>query len=140
MSRKSQHGVSLIAAIFLIVVLSGLIAFLVTVSGLQQSTVAFDVQGARAYQAARAGIEWSAYRALRDGVCAATASFTPAGDLSDFSVKVDCVQTAYTEVDASAKNIYTITSTACNQTSCPGTPNPFYVERQLHAIVDKVTP
>lgn len=139
MSRNAQHGLSLIAAIFLLVVIGGLIAFLVTVSGLQHSSAALDVQGARAYQAARAGIEWGVYRALRDGVCA-TGTFSPVGDFSGFTVKVDCVQTPYTEVDASAKNIYSITATACNQGACPGTPGPAYVERQLQAVVDKVTP
>lgn len=139
MFRSAQRGLSLIAAIFLLVVISGLIAFLLTISGLQHSSVALDVQGARAYQAARAGIEWGIYRALRDSSCAG-GTFTPAGDLSGFTVVVTCSATAYTEVDATAKTVYSITATACNQGACPGTPGPTYVERQLQATMDKVTP
>jgi MSHA biogenesis protein MshP len=136
MSRRTQRGVSLIAAIFLLVVLGGLIAYLVKLAGLQQSSAALDVLGARAYQAARAGIEWGVYRTLQDGVCAG-GSFTPSGQFSGFTVTVQCVATGYTEVDATAKTIYSITATACNQGACPGTPGPTYVERQLQVTVDK---
>ena len=51
-------------AIFLLVVLSLLGAFIVSVTGLQQSSQQLDVQGVRAYQAARAGIEWGAWQVL----------------------------------------------------------------------------
>jgi MSHA biogenesis protein MshP len=136
MSRNAQRGVSLIAAIFLLVVLGGLIAYLVKLSGLQQSAAAYDVQGARAYQAARSGIEWGIYRALRDGVCAG-GSFAPAGQFSGFTVAVTCAATPYTEVDATAKTVYSITATACNRAACPGAVGPTYVERQLQATVDK---
>lgn len=139
MFRKAQRGVSLIAAIFLLVVIAGLIAFLVTISGLQHSSAALDVQGARGYQAARAGIEWGIYRALQDASCTG-GTFSPAGDLSGFTVVVQCVATGYTEVDATAKTIYSITATACNQGACPGTLGPTYVERQLQATMDRVNP
>ncbi len=142
MFRNRQRGASLIAAIFLLVVIGALIAYLVTLSGLQQTSSALDVQGARAYQAARAGIEWGVYRALRDSACN-SASFTPAADLAEFTVTVQCTATAYTEVDATPKTIYSITSTACNRPAagvCPGTVGTNYVERQLQAIVDKSSP
>ena len=47
----------MVAAIFILVILAGLGAFVVSVSTTQNVTLAQDVQGARAYQAARAGIE-----------------------------------------------------------------------------------
>jgi len=52
-----QSGFLLVTAIFLLVVLAALGAFILTISGTQQTSSALDVQGARAYQAARAGIE-----------------------------------------------------------------------------------
>ncbi len=140
MSHDSQRGVGLVAAIFLLVVIAGLIAFLLRLSGLQHSTAALDVQGARAFQSARAGIEWGVYRALQNSSCAASASFGLAADLSDFTVTVQCVDTPYTEVDATVKNVYSIVATACNRPvagACPGTAGPFYVERQLQSLIDR---
>ena len=115
MFRERQGGIGLIAAVFLLVVIGGLIAFLLRMSSLQHSTAALDVQGARAFQSARAGIEWGVYRALQDSSCAASASFVLAADLSDFTVTVQCVDTPYTEVDATVKNVYSIVATACNR-------------------------
>jgi Tfp pilus assembly protein PilX len=59
-----QSGFLLVTAIFLLVVLAALGAFILTISGTQQTSSALDVQGSRAYQAARAGIEWASYQLL----------------------------------------------------------------------------
>jgi len=53
-----QGGFAAIAAVFLVVVLAALGAFMVTFSNTQQLTSAQDIQGTRAYWAARAGLEW----------------------------------------------------------------------------------
>ena len=138
--RTRQTGAALMAAIFLLVVIGALIAYLLTMSGLQHSSFALDVQGARAYQAARSGIDWGTYRVLQDTSCVAGSSFGLTGDLSDFTVTVSCNDTPYTEVDSTAKHVYSIVSTACNRPvagACPGTIGPFYVERQLQALVDQ---
>ena len=55
---RPQRGFAAIAAIFLVVVLAALGGFMVTFSNTQQLTSAQDVQGSRAYWAARAGLEW----------------------------------------------------------------------------------
>ncbi len=139
MFRNRQRGVGLVAAVFLLLVIGALIVFLVRMSGLQHSTAALDVQGARAFQSARAGIEWGVYRVLRDNSCAASASFGLGADLSDFTVTVQCVDSPYTEIDATVKHVYSIVATACNRPvagACPGSAGPFYVERQLQALVD----
>jgi MSHA biogenesis protein MshP len=68
---KSQYGFLLVTAIFLLVILAALGAFILTISGTQQTSSALDVQGTRAYQAARAGIEWASYQVLiNPGGCA----------------------------------------------------------------------
>jgi Tfp pilus assembly protein PilX len=59
-----QSGFLLVSAIFLLVILAALGAFILTISGTQQTSSALDVQGARAYQAARAGIDWASYQLL----------------------------------------------------------------------------
>ena len=71
---KKQRGLSLITAIFLVVLLAGLSAAIVTVSVNSQSQSSLDVMGARAYQAARSGVEWGLYQAIINpppmrGVC-----------------------------------------------------------------------
>jgi MSHA biogenesis protein MshP len=142
MFRNRQRGAALMAAIFLLIVIGALITYLLKMSGLQHSSVALDVMGARAYQASRAGIEWGVYRALRDNTCVGSASFGLAGGLSEFTVTVACTDTPYTEVDSIAKHVYLIQATACNRPNagaCPGTPGPFYVERQLQALADQAS-
>ena len=53
--RSRQRGAALMTAIFLLVVIGALIAYLLKMSGLQQSSVALDVLGARAVQAIAMG-------------------------------------------------------------------------------------
>jgi len=93
---RRQRGLSLITAIFLMVVLAMLGAFMVSITGLQQSSSVLDVQGVRAYEAARAGVEWGAWQVLdpNDAIgsaalptCPASpTNLTPAGTLSSFTV------------------------------------------------------
>lgn len=55
---RPQQGFAAIAAIFLVVILAALGAFMLTFSNTQQLASAQDLQGSRAYWAARAGLEW----------------------------------------------------------------------------------
>ena len=72
---ERQRGVGLVTAIFLLVVIAGLAAAMVTVFTSQQAGSQLDVQGTRAYQAARAGIEWGLFRARQGGSCEPGKSF-----------------------------------------------------------------
>jgi MSHA biogenesis protein MshP len=59
---KAIRGFSLPTAIFLLVILALLGAFMISLSSTQNVTSAQDVQGfKRAYQAARGGMEWALY-------------------------------------------------------------------------------
>ncbi|MDQ2695191.1 MAG: pilus assembly protein MshP [Pseudomonadota bacterium] len=57
-ARRPQRGFTLVAAVFIVVVLALAAAFMVRTAGVQQATVLFALQGARAYHAARSGLEW----------------------------------------------------------------------------------
>src|SRR5436190_4028339 len=105
-SRSGQvarmRGFSIVAAIFLLVVLALLGAAIVYVTGLQQSGHQLDILGARAYQAARAGIEWGAFQVLDPNNTIATAALPTcsstnlsglAGSLASFTVTVTCTPT-----------------------------------------------
>jgi MSHA biogenesis protein MshP len=130
--RKMQRGFSLISAIFLLVVIAALGTFAVTLSTTQQQSAALDVMGARAYQAARAGIEWGAYQVLRNGGACAPVTPLPvlSGTLSGFGVSVACTPTPTIE-NAVPVTLYLLTSTA--QQGAVGTPN--YVERQISVTI-----
>ena len=54
-THLAQHGFAAIAAIFLVLVLAAFGAFMVSFSNTQHLNTARDVQGSRAYWAARAG-------------------------------------------------------------------------------------
>lgn len=138
-SIKLQRGFSLITAIFLLVVLGTLGTMMVTFFVAQQQSSALDVMGSRAYQAARAGIEWAAYQVSLTpassvapvGGCAT--SFTPGtatalgGTLAPFTVSVTC-STASAVEGTSTIWIYDIASSAVSG-GAPG--NPDYVERVI---------
>ena len=78
------------SAIFLLVILAALGGYMLTFSATQHTASALDIQGARGYLAARAGIEWGAYQALKTGTPCAASTALPAlaGDLAGFAVGV----------------------------------------------------
>jgi MSHA biogenesis protein MshP len=137
---SSESGFSLVTAIFLLVVLSGLGAAMMTFFTAQQQGSALDVLGARAYQASRAGIEWGAYQVVQNsGVGFApncqpgpTAQSLPAlaGTLAEFTVSVSCSATSAVEAAATVW-VYSLTSTAARGTA--GSAD--YVERQISATL-----
>jgi MSHA biogenesis protein MshP len=126
----------MITAIFLLVVVAMLGAYIASLATTQQTSETLDVQGARAYQAAYAGMQWGVFQALRNGACAGSTSMALAGG---FAVTVQCTATPYTEA-SSAHNIYRIVATGCSPPSvgaCPGIQGGYYVERQLEATLDQ---
>lgn len=131
--QNIQRGFSLITAIFLLVVIAALATFSITLFTTQQRGAALDVQGERAYQAARAGLEWGAFQVLSPAnACpAATQTLAPLPNtLAVFGVQVVCIITPVSEAGA-AVTMHQITSTATlgNQ----GTPN--YLERQVQVTI-----
>src|SRR5690606_39688153 len=81
-----QRGFGLVAALFLILVIAGVIAAMARLAVTQHSTSSLALQQARAYQAARAGLEWGMYRVLVDDACPASEQF----NVSGFAVTVAC--------------------------------------------------
>jgi MSHA biogenesis protein MshP len=138
---------------------------MLSVTGVQQSSLQLDVQGVRAYQAARAGIEWGAWQVLDPNHTLNPVTCSPvvlagcagaggppvyttnlsglAGSLSPFTVTVTCSATINAPTTEGNRNIsaYQIIATACNQPSAGACPNASpaggYVERQLQATLSK---
>ena len=117
----AQRGFSIVSTLFILVVLAALAAGLVQVSVMQHASATLDVQGVRAHQAARAGIEWGLYRILDpDGTPGATLpacwgapeSLALEQDLAPFVVSVSCIGPASsTELDR-VIGVYRLTATA----------------------------
>ncbi|WP_426176279.1 agglutinin biogenesis protein MshP [Massilia sp. TWR1-2-2] len=145
---RRSAGVGIVTAIFLLVVLAALAVALVGISTAQNSASALDVQGARAYQAARAGVEWGLFQSLRNPafVCNGNTSFAlPAsGSLRGFVVTVNCTSVAGAAGAApgspAAQPRSVLTATACNLQAAPAPcqnagNNADYVERQVKVIL-----
>ena len=136
--RCRNSGFAIVTAIFIIVALAALSVAIVSLVRTQQTGSVLDTEGARAYQAARAGIEWGAYRSLRNNSCVASTSITLGGSLATYTATVACTRSTHNEA-GTALNIDTIVATACNQPSggsCPNaTPGAAYAERQISVVV-----
>lgn len=130
-------GFSLVAAIFILTTLAVLGAAILKISTVQHVNSAQDVQGARAYLAARAGIEWGLYKQLQGGGGLCTAAGAPVTfalpsltTLSQFTVTVTCVSAA-----ALGGQQYVMTAVACNQPGAggciqgSGNNNPLFIQR-----------
>jgi MSHA biogenesis protein MshP len=137
MINRYQQGFLLPAAIFILVILAALGAYALNITSIQQATSTQDVQGARAYQAARAGVEWGAYQVLSPGTTAlASCPASPSTIAVDnFSVVVTCSRsTDYFEQGTDHTiAIYEVTATASFGTT--GTTS--YIERQIQVSLSK---
>jgi MSHA biogenesis protein MshP len=151
--RRLQHGFALVSAIFLLVVLAGLGVAMMTFTTAQHASSGMDVMGARAYQAARAGIEWALFQRLNPPVSGGTPTYCallagnlpynlimPAGTtLTPFTVTLTCNVT-YDSAPTGGITVRTITATACNQPSNGACPNssptsPNYVQRTIQVTL-----
>lgn len=133
-----QSGFAAVAAIFLVVVLAALGAFMLSLSNSQQVASAQDALGTRAYWAARAGIEWAVVAG--PGVCPAanitlTALVAGVGpvEIDGFAVTFRCSRNDYTEAGVTRK-LYGFESTASMGADVGSIG---YVERSLSAGVEQ---
>jgi MSHA biogenesis protein MshP len=144
------QGFLLPAAVFLVVILSSLAAFLLNISSSQHIGSAQDVIGARAYHAARSGLEWGFYHTLvppipEDVECPLEENVpldTTAFPNMSLTVRCEDVSAGATEAGEPV-TLYQITATACSEPnssglSCPNlNPGLMYVERKLQAVVER---
>lgn len=145
-------GVALVSAIFLLVVLAALGTYMLSFTNVQHSTSALDIEGTRAYWAAKSGADLAAYRMLRTttwcncsaGACDGTATATTqtaSTSIGNFTVTYSCRCVPTCEANT-AGQVSRITANACNQASggvCPNanSTSEMYVNRQVTAVVPK---
>ena len=144
---RSEHGFLIIAAVFLLVVLAGLVAYLMTVSTTSQAASAADF-GSRKLNLKGSG-NYTNIDDVRNTVVGgaggagtfetqcATGSATPRDlsfgtAISGFTATVTCTSAGLTEGNGVTVTAYRIVSTGCNQPTCPtSTSSSTYVERQV---------
>lgn len=143
---RPERGFALVAALFVIVVIALVIMMMSRLSVIQNASLDLGIQQARAYQAARAGLEWGLHQLLLEsntGDCpvAANVSMADSG-LAEFSVSLTCAKLpcttpicaqGYTEASRTF-NLYRLTATASN-----GNPaeRADYAWRRLEVTVEK---
>ena len=157
--QRAESGFALPSAIFLLVILAALAAFLVRISMTQSMTSAQDIQGARAYHAARAGIDWGLYEVLdptnATAVAPTAANWPNMRDcpaptdltLDAFTVRVVCERFPAGAATASGPPVYTeagsvrsiivyrLTATARLTGSAVG--DATYIEREVSVVASK---
>ena len=131
--RLRQSGFAYIAAVVLLIVVAGVCAALLRLSGTQQATVNQGLLGARANLAAHAGIEWGFYQLRAGGACFADQTLNAFAADTGFVVRVACDARGFNEGESApgvaiGKTIYTIDAVACNAAVC-GSANPAIVAR-----------
>ena len=131
---RCARGFGLVAALFLIIVVTLVVVAMARLSAVQHGSNSLAIQQARAYQAARAGLEWGISRAFNAGSCTAGNPSLAGGGLSEFAVGVACSANNYVDNEGRALVIYRITATA--QNGAPGG-RPDYAYRQLTAVVER---
>lgn len=156
MSR--QRGVSVITAIFLLLLLAGLAALMANVISTSHTTSAEDVLGERAYQSARAGVEWGLFKIFEspdaatrtdvvpDVACnppvspirlnGCPATVFPVANLDGHQVTVECVPfpdaNGYYQEGCRVIRLFRLTARA----TTPG-PNGLTVEREVQVTAEK---
>lgn len=132
--RAKQTGFALVAAMFVLIIIAMVVLAMMRLAGNQHGSNSLAIQQARAYQAARAGLDVGIARTAA-GTCAGSASLSMAGsDLSEFNVTLTCNRLAYVNANGTAAVIYTLTAQA--QNGSPGS-RPDYAFRSLSAQVER---
>lgn len=131
--RSRQRGVSLITGIFLLLLMSVLAAALVSIVSTAHLNAAADIDGIRAYQAARAGAEWGMFQLDPNASGAARPPCFPVSTppVPGHVVTVTCASNDYTEGGRNIR-IYRITSLAV-----PNAARPPGIERLVEVTVEK---
>ncbi|PLK48593.1 agglutinin biogenesis protein MshP [Uliginosibacterium sp. TH139] len=144
--RQQPLGFVLPTAIFLIVIMASLAVLVARLGTASLAASGQDVQGARALQAARAGIEAGLYAVQINGNCPGGTLSGLAG-LNGFKVSWACAAYAFKDGSADGSNnrsIWQITATACSTsgTACPSSStteqqSADYTERQLVVVTER---
>ena len=131
MQLNNQNGFTLVQAIFILVVLALLGTYMVSLSTVGQATSTQAVMQARAYQAARAGLEWGIARVVGGNTNGDTFSVDGTGCEITVTINPDSNNPYHEGTDNI--NIYNIISEAKSQGLTLSSPD--YVSRKLEVTI-----
>jgi MSHA biogenesis protein MshP len=129
MIKHQQKGMTLIGAIFILVIVSLLGQFLINITSVQRQTSILALQSARAYQTANAGLEWGIAQVVASNNCAGNTTLAPA--INNFTTTVTCSAHGNFTENAQTVNVFLITS----QSGYGNFGDPDYVSRTLEVKV-----
>lgn len=129
--ESKQKGFGLVAAMFVIIIIAAVIATMARLAVTQNATNSLAIQQARAYQAARAGLEYGIAQVLAGNGCSGFV-------LQGFSITVGCAldagsPVAVPEESSTPVRFYTITASA--EYGVAGSAD--YAYRRLTALVER---
>lgn len=125
--ESRQHGFGLVAAMFVIIIITAVITAMARLAETQNATNSLAIQQARAYQAARAGLEYGVAQVLAGGSCAGFG-------LDGFAIGVTCVAQAGVLVPEENQTVRFYAITASAEYGASGSPD--YAYRRLTAVVE----
>lgn len=137
---SSQNGFSIVSAIFVVVILSLIGSYMVSISALTQTSANLTIQEIKAYYAAKSGLEWAIYKVAPSSASGGappyqcptsptTLSFAQGG-FNGFTVVVTCIESTFSERGATYK-VFSLLAAA--QYGVPASDG--YVSRQLYTTV-----
>lgn len=129
MSKKQSGGFILITVLFLVAVLATMAVVMSSTSSVQNLTTMYSLQQARAYAAARSGLEYGVQRTVTAATCTNSGITLPG---VNFTVTISCSSVAGINESGVLSTVYTITSTATTGTLG----NIGYVTRTVRSVVN----
>lgn len=142
--RQAARGLGALTAILVLVVMGAMAAAVVRMGRLTQTTSQQDTQALRASSAARAGLEWGLYQALKGSwtSCSGASQTLNLGTDLGMQVSVGCNSQLYNEGESApgtpaTVRVFTIDAVACNSSSCPdaaAATRETYVERRRQVV------
>ncbi len=132
--KRGSAGFALPAAIFLLLVVGMLVLLMSRLAVNQDAGSDLAVQQARAWQAARSGLDWAVRQVWTGGSCPAGSPGFAGGPLAGFSATVSCTQRSYTDERGNSLQLFELSVTASNGT--PGS-RPDYAWRQIRGVVER---
>jgi MSHA biogenesis protein MshP len=111
--KTARAGFSMVTAIFLLVIVATLGAYMATIGSTQQQTSTLSILGARTLAAAESGVEWAVAQVIAGNACfASPSSFTlNGGAASGLDITATCSATNHTE-GTTVFNVFRINVTA----------------------------
>jgi MSHA biogenesis protein MshP len=128
--KTREQGFGLVAAMFLIIIIAAVIATMARLAITQNATTTLSIQQARAYQVARAGLEYGIARVLNGESCT---NFS----LDGFDVSMSCTSTSAPALEEEGTSMPTLFYTIEAAATFGSPASPDYAYRQLTAVVER---